>query len=106
MSTREQRRTVYGTAAWKRTRAAVLARAGYLCERCRAAGRTVPARLVHHKARLEVRPDLAFEPDNLEALCNPCHEAEHVDERHPEALPGRREWETFVGELTTEEIAT
>ena len=102
MSTPEQRRTVYGTARWKRTRAAVLARDGFLCSRCLAAGRTVPARTVHHKARLDARPDLAFEPDNLECLCNPCHEAEHAEEREPGGVPGRRAWDAFVGELTTE----
>jgi len=47
-----------------------------LCERCRAAGRYVASAVVHHKIDRRVRPDLAYREDNLEALCEPCHNAE------------------------------
>ena len=48
----------------------------YTCERC---GR--PAQICHHKRYLnDVNvhdPSVALNPDNLEALCIECHNAEH-----------------------------
>ena len=47
-----------------------------LCERCQAAGRVVPAVLVHHVDR-DPRNN---ESGNLEALCLACHQDEHKGE--------------------------
>lgn len=47
-----------------------------LCERCQAAGRDVAAVLVHHCDR-NPRHN---ESSNLESLCDPCHDQEHVKE--------------------------
>ena len=48
----------------------------YICERC---GR--PAQICHHKKWLNAQnvndPTVALNPDNLEALCIECHNAEH-----------------------------
>lgn len=60
---------------WRVTRAAYL-REHPLCERCKAGGRHVGATVVHHKVDRRERLDLALEPDNLEALCVSCHNAE------------------------------
>lgn len=65
----------YG-AGWPRLRAAKLKETP-LCERCFARGRITPATLVHHKDRN--RSNRSWE--NLESLCNACHEEEHKDER-------------------------
>lgn len=47
-----------------------------LCERCRAAGVYTATAVIHHKIDRRERPDLAYHEDNLEALCEPCHNAE------------------------------
>lgn len=47
-----------------------------ICERCGA-----PAAIVHHVRHLNPHnvndPDVALNPDNLQALCLACHNAEH-----------------------------
>jgi 5-methylcytosine-specific restriction protein A len=52
---------------WHRTRAAVLARAGGVCEECRAA----PATDVHHIVARHLGG--SDDPGNLRALCGACH---------------------------------
>lgn len=51
------------------------------CERCLAAGIARPAEHVHHIVHLTMDnytdPMVALNPDNLEALCIDCHNAEH-----------------------------
>lgn len=75
----------YHTAAWKRARAAALARDHGMCcdcmDRFRAGYGIRPHRadMVHHIIPLEERPDLALNLDNLRSLCNKCH-----NENHPE----------------------
>lgn len=48
-----------------------------LCEECLSKGKTIQAYLVHHIDRNELNNS----EDNLEALCDACHEEEHRDER-------------------------
>lgn len=62
---------------------------GWRCERCG----TGPPFEVHHKDGDRGNND----PENLEALCPPCHLAEHdrLKDR-----PKAREWRAFVRELT------
>lgn len=62
------------TREWAARRAGCLARANYECQRCGA-----EAVQAHHRTY-----DRAFneDPDDLEALCIPCHE-EHHDRKHP-----------------------
>jgi 5-methylcytosine-specific restriction enzyme A len=61
---------------WRKIRDAKLAR-DPLCERCLQKGMDVAAFVVHHKDRNE----LNNRPENLESLCNACHETEHKGER-------------------------
>ena len=63
-------------AAWRKVRAQKLLD-NPLCERCEKAGRVRPATRVHHADR-DARNNAE---GNLEALCKPCHEAEHDGER-------------------------
>lgn len=63
----------YCSAAWRRVRAAVL-REQPLCVLCLKEGRTTAASHVDHILERKVRPDLAFDMDNLQALCQPCHQ--------------------------------
>lgn len=61
---------------WRRIRDYKLSR-NPLCERCEKRGLTEPAVLVHHRDGNE----LHNHPVNLEAVCNPCHEGIHKNER-------------------------
>lgn len=69
-------RGFYGSDAWRRTRAAYMEARNHICERC---GR--PARVVHHKVWLDESnigdPSVSLNWDNLECLCQDCHNAEH-----------------------------
>lgn len=73
---REFAKSFYNSKAWKVTRLTVLEREHFLCERC-----GEPASQVHHKIWL--RPDNINDPnitlnlENLEALCETCHQHEH-----------------------------
>ena len=71
----------YKTAAWKKCRAAYIKSVGGLCERCRAKGLIVPGYIVHHKTHLTPMnisdPSISLGFDNLEYLCQDCHNAEH-----------------------------
>ena len=75
-------KSFYLSAAWEKTRAAYLMSQEYICERC-----GQPAKIVHHKRWLnreninDISVTLCW--DNLEALCQDCHNKEHhKQERH------------------------
>lgn len=61
---------------WAKVRAMKMSR-DPLCERCLVHGLTVAAVLVHHRDR-NPRNNL---DENLESLCDPCHDEEHRKER-------------------------
>ena len=72
--------------AWQKLRARILARDMHLCQPCERAGKTTPAREVDHivpKAK-----GGTDDPDNLEAICIPCHRAK--TEREAAEAQGRR----------------
>ena len=85
----------YGTSAWKRCREAALRRDHGLCQRCLregrravdARGRSVPvlATVVHHKQHLDAHPELALVLDNLESLCDRCHDLAHPEKHGAQA---------------------
>lgn len=70
------RKEFYNSKEWKRTARAYLQSQHYVCERC---GR--PAVICHHKKYLNDRnytdPAVSLCFDNLEALCQDCHNKEH-----------------------------
>ena len=69
----------YG-AAWVRLRKAILARDGYLCQVCLAAGRPTPATAVDH-----IKPKAiggTDDAENLRAICDDCHKAKTTAEGH------------------------
>ena len=82
-------RRLYRTAAWKRMRAAQLARQP-LCERCVKAGRVTAATVVNH--RDPHKGDMARFSDraNLESACAPCHDGAIQSEE-------RRGYSTEIG---------
>jgi len=66
----------YNSPAWKRTQRAFMTSKNYICERC-----GLPARIVHHKIYITPSnicdPQITLSWDNLEALCQDCHNKEH-----------------------------
>lgn len=70
----------YASKAWKLTRDAYLKSKHHLCERHLPANPTV-ASIVHHKVCLSAEnindPMISLCWDNLEALCQECHNQEH-----------------------------
>lgn len=71
----------YRSTMWHRTRALYAESVGGLCERCRASGLYTPGKIVHHKIHLDDAklrdPQIALSFDNLELLCQDCHNKEH-----------------------------
>ena len=85
MSTRAERKYVYGTNRWLKLREAVLDKHGGLCVRCQKKGYIEEAKIVHHikpwkegKTRAE-RHKLIWDKDNLEPVCHDCHNELHHD---------------------------
>ncbi|MCH4281898.1 MAG: HNH endonuclease [Solobacterium sp.] len=66
----------YKTKQWTRTRDAYMKSRNGICERC-----GEPARIVHHKVWINASnindPSITLGWDNLEALCQTCHNEEH-----------------------------
>ena len=66
----------YNSKEWRKVSAAYMSSKLYICERC---GK--PAQICHHKQYLNAQnvqdPNIALNPENLEALCIDCHNAEH-----------------------------
>ena len=77
----EAQRQFYDSVAWKKCRAEYRKSVGGLCERCRAKGLIEPGYIVHHKRYVNARnitdPDVLLNWNNLELLCQSCHNAEH-----------------------------
>jgi 5-methylcytosine-specific restriction endonuclease McrA len=72
---------IYQDPQWKPARKECIRRAKGLCERCKKKDKVKKGKISHHKIWLtdENKTDwnIAFNPDNLEYLCNDCHEEEH-----------------------------
>lgn len=85
----QERKRFYWRAAWKRCRALKLAR-DPLCEKCLRLGlaRPEPASQVHHKIDRVDRPDLAYDLDNLESLCQTHHSSETMRRNHKRGVVG------------------
>jgi 5-methylcytosine-specific restriction enzyme A len=88
---KEHKSPEYGRAAWKRARAAAMARAGGRCE-IRGPGCAGAAVSVDHVFGLAADPSHRF----LQCACKPCHDAKTSGEsnrghREPPATP-RTQW--------------
>tara|TARA_R100000951_G_C2638532_1_gene180103 strand:+ start:1154 stop:1519 length:366 start_codon:yes stop_codon:yes gene_type:complete len=78
-STKETRKQ-YGSAQWKRTRSAVLARDGHLCQVCIAQGILSPAKIVDHITPQHKQQFSFYDMNNLQAICKPCHDTKTAEE--------------------------
>ena len=74
-----QRQKFYASKAWENKREERLKIDNYECQECKRKGKYTPARAVHHKKHLEYYPELALDIDNLESLCDACHNKEHPE---------------------------
>jgi 5-methylcytosine-specific restriction endonuclease McrA len=75
---REFAKHFYHSKAWKQCRLSYIASVHGLCERCEAGGK-----IVHHKVYLNERnigdPTVTLSHENLELLCQTCHNIEHME---------------------------
>lgn len=75
----------YKSTAWIKCRSNYAKSVGGLCERCLQEGRIVPGDIVHHKCYLTPLnikdPSVTLNYDNLELLCQNCHNQEHFKEK-------------------------
>jgi 5-methylcytosine-specific restriction protein A len=75
---------IYQDKRWKKL-VAQKKRANPLCERCESLRKVKPMDEVHHKIPFafgrtpEEVESLAFDWENLESLCEPCHELRHKE---------------------------
>lgn len=71
----------YSSEAWHACRDGFMRSKGFLCERCSLPDDPVFAKIAHHKTHLTRDnindPYLSLSWDNLEALCQDCHNKEH-----------------------------
>jgi len=80
----------YKSLAWKNNRAAFLKAKFYMCERCQ--NRNGAGRIAHHK--IYITPDnihdenITMNWDNLECLCQTCHNKEHHREEQKTTREG------------------
>ena len=72
----------YRSYQWKKCRSAYISYKRGLCERCLARGMIVSGNQVHHKIHLTVDnindPSITCNFDNLELLCENCHNEAHT----------------------------
>ncbi|WP_268794650.1 HNH endonuclease [Pseudooctadecabacter jejudonensis] len=81
------------SARWRRLRPLILRRDDYACVSCGSVGRLE----VDHIAPVRDRPDLAFEPTNLQSLCAGCHTRKtRLECGHKEASPDRKAWQALM----------
>lgn len=76
---RDEIDALYNTARWRKLRVVILKRDYYLCQECKRRGLVAKGNIVHHIT--EAREDLSkfWNEDNLETICQACHNAEHPD---------------------------
>jgi 5-methylcytosine-specific restriction enzyme A len=69
----QQARAFYHSKEWERLRQAALARDHYLCQHCLQHNRITRAVIVDHIVPLLVAWDRRLDMDNLQSLCQSCH---------------------------------
>lgn len=80
---KEYAKSFYKSKAWEDCREAYISHIGGLCERClkRTPKRYVPGKIVHHIIYITPEnindPNITLAWDNLEYLCQDCHNIEH-----------------------------
>lgn len=79
---------------WHTLRMAVLERDGFRCRKCGARGCRLE---IDHIKPVRTHPKLAYEPDNLQALCTRCHTRKtRIECGHPPCPQNRLDWRKAV----------
>ena len=77
----KEQKAFYDSVAWKKCRREYIASVGGVCERCLTKGIVRPGKIVHHKKHISIDniqdPEVLLCFDNLEYLCQECHNEEH-----------------------------
>jgi 5-methylcytosine-specific restriction enzyme A len=79
-----QYQKIYQDKRWKNLRDQKF-KSNPICERCESLGRVTPTEEVHHKIPFDYGKyqdeinELAFDWENLESVCSPCHEFRHKE---------------------------
>lgn len=81
----KENKKFYDSKAWKECRASFIAERisidGGICQRCK----QLPGYIVHHKKHLNEcnvsMPEISLNHSNLEFVCKPCHDDEHLPSR-------------------------
>lgn len=72
----KEARQFYKSTAWRKCRQSYIYSVHGLCERCNG-----PGQIVHHKEYITIHnindPEVTLNHDNLELLCQSCHNKEH-----------------------------
>lgn len=78
---KEYAKQFYKSKTWKDCRESYIKYRQGLCERCLAKGMIKPGLIVHHKNYISPdnisNPEITTDFNNLELLCQECHNAEH-----------------------------
>jgi len=82
----KDRTKIYNSRQWKNIRVKALVRDEFMCVMCRANGIDTKAEEVDHILELQDRQDLAFDLDNLQSLCKPCHSKKTAKEKEERGL--------------------
>mgnify|MGYP003659701404 CR=1 FL=1 len=75
--TKRTNQEFYNSNAWRVKRVNILSRDCGLCQECLRNGRTTIGKIVHHIIEVNVSPQLKLVDDNLETICQTCHNQEH-----------------------------
>lgn len=91
---------ITSTKRWKAVRFLILRRDGFRCCICGARGRLE----IDHIKPVRTHPELAYAPDNLQALCPACHTRKtRIECGHPPPDPRRERWRAAVEEFAKPE---
>ncbi|WP_097082392.1 HNH endonuclease [Rhodobacter sp. JA431] len=92
---------VTSTRRWQVLRQQILERDGWACRCCGERRRLE----VDHIQPVRLRPDLAFDPRNLQALCPRCHTRKtRIECGHKPKSPARKAWDAAVADLAAETL--
>lgn len=67
----------YKSKEWRKLRAIAKRRDHYECQLCKGAGSYAQGEMVHHIKEVKDYPELALTLNNLQTLCNSCHNRVH-----------------------------
>ena len=77
----KDRQKIYNSPKWKKVRELAIIRDCMMCQECKRNGIDTKFDEVDHIIELSDKPELAFDLDNLQCLCKPCHAQKSRDER-------------------------